>query len=206
MAMASDEAMTDQMTGRLQAPPRRRHRCPGWAGPFMASPLRRLLENPERLLEPWVEPGMTILDVGCATGFFSLPLARMAGGEGRVLCVDVEPRMVKGLVRRAEKAGLRDRIEPILCDEDDLGLAGREGTIDLAVAIHALHELPDIERGLRQIAAALRPGGRLLAVEPRGHVSRATWDYELEVARQIGLAVERRLDLRRRFAAILAKA
>jgi ubiquinone/menaquinone biosynthesis C-methylase UbiE len=171
----------------------------------MASPLRRLFENPEKLLGPWVEPGMTVLDVGCATGFFSLPLARMTGEKGRVLCVDVEPRMIHGLERRATKAGLRDRIEPIRCGESDLALSDREATVDLAVAIHTLHELPDIERGLRQISAALKPGGRLLVIEPRGHVSRATWEHELEVARPLGLVAKQSLDLRRRFAALLEK-
>ena len=133
----------------------------------MASPLRRLFESPEKLLGPWVEPGMTILDVGCATGFFSLPLARMTGEKGRVLCVDVEPRMVKGLVAaRHEGRPASIASSPSCAGRDDLGLSGHEGTVDLAVALHALHELPDIERGLRQIAAVLKPGGRLLVVEP----------------------------------------
>jgi SAM-dependent methyltransferase len=204
--MAIEGAMTEELKIRREPPPRQLHRCPGWAAPFMASPLRRLFESPEKLLGPWVEPGMTVLDVGCATGFFSLSLARMTGERGRVLCVDVEPRMVKGLVRRATKAGLSDRIEPILCNEDDLGLSGHEGTVDFAVALHALHELPDIEHGLRQIAAALKPGGRLLVIEPRGHVSRATWDHELEVAGPLGFAVRQPLELRRRFGAVLEKA
>ncbi len=171
----------------------------------MANPLRRLFENPEKLLGPWVEPGMSILDVGCATGFFSLPLARMTGATGRVVCVDVEPRMVQGLVRRATKARLLDRIEPIVCGEDDLGLPGYEGTVDLAVALHALHELSDIEHGLRQIADVLKPGGRLLVVEPTGHVSRQTWDFELEAARHAGLTVTRHLSLRRRYGSVLEK-
>jgi len=204
--MAIEGAMTEQLKTRQEPPPRQLHRCPGWAGPFMASPLRRLLENPEKLLGPWVEPGMTILDVGCATGFFSLPLARMTGEKGRVVCVDVEPRMVKGLVRRATKAGLMERIEPIVCDEDDLGLSGRAGTVDLAVAIHTLHELPDIERGLRQIAGASRPGGRLLVIEPSGHVSRETWDFELEAARHVGFTLAQRLNLRRRHGALFETA
>jgi len=204
--MAIEGAMTEELKTRREPPPRQLHRCPGWAAPFMASPLRRLIENPEKLLGNWVEPGQTILDVGCATGFFSLPLARMTGEKGRVLCVDVEPRMIKGLVRRATRAGLIDRVEPILCGEDDLGLSDHEGTVDLAVAIHTLHELPDIEGGLRQIAAALKPGGRLLVIEPRGHVSGATWDHELETARHLGFTVKQGLDLRRRHAALLEKA
>jgi ubiquinone/menaquinone biosynthesis C-methylase UbiE len=206
MKMPTNEAMTANLDRLLAPPPRHPHRCPAWAAPFLASPLRRLFENPETLLEPWVGPGMTCLDVGCGTGFFSLPLARMTGAGGRVLCVDVEPRMIRGLVRRATKAGLADRIEPIQCREDDLGLSGREGRVDLAVAIHSLHELPDIEGGLRQIVEALRPGGRLLVIEPRGHVSRTTWDFEIEAARHHGLAVRRRLDLRRRYAALLERA
>ena len=83
--------------------------------------------------------------------------------------------------------------------------ADHEGTVDLAVALHTLHELPDIEGGLRQIAAALKPAGRLLVIEPRGHVSDATWDYEIETARHLGLDVGRRLNLRRRYAALLEK-
>ena len=188
----------------LQPPPRHPHRCPWWAGPLLASPIRRLVEKPEVLLAPWVERGATILDVGCAMGFFSLPLARLAGPEGRVLCVDVEPRMMSGLVRRARRAGLLERIETIVCEDGDLGLSPHAGTVDLAVVIHTLHELPDIDRALGQVAAALKPGGRLLLVEPRGHVSDETWDFELAATRRQGFALERRLGLARRFGLVLS--
>jgi ubiquinone/menaquinone biosynthesis C-methylase UbiE len=171
----------------------------------MASPVRRLLESPQRLLAPHVDPGMTVLDVGCAMGFFSLPLARMVGEKGRVLCVDVEPRMVKGLVRRAVKAGLVSRIEPIVCGEDELGLSAHAGSVDLAVVIHSLHEMPDIERALRQISDALKPGGRLLVIEPKGHVSPQTWEYELAAARRVGFGVAHRPGFRRRYGVVLEK-
>ena len=204
--MAAERTITEPLEARFEPPPRHAHRCPWWAGPLLASPIRRLLESPEKLLGPWVSPGMTVLDVGCAMGFFSLPLARMAGPGGRVLCVDVEPRMIEGLVRRATRSGLAERIVPITCGDDDLGLADREGTVDLAVAIHSLHEMPDIERALRQIAGALRPGGRLLLLEPKGHTSQETWEYELEAAGRSGLRVVGRPVLRRRRSALLEKA
>jgi ubiquinone/menaquinone biosynthesis C-methylase UbiE len=171
----------------------------------MASPIRRLVESPERLLRPWVTPGMTVLDVGTGMGFFSLPLARMVGEKGRVLCVDVEPRMVKGLVRRATKASLESRVEPIVCGEDDLGLSAHRSSVDLAVVIHSLHEMPDIEHALRQIADALEPKGRLLLVEPKGHVSPETWEYEVAAARRVGLRVAQRPAFRRRHAVLLEK-
>ncbi len=63
--------------------------CPWYLGYLLASPLRRLLENPERMLRPYVRPGMTVLEPGSGMGFFSLPLARLVGAEGRVVCVDL---------------------------------------------------------------------------------------------------------------------
>lgn len=203
--MATDRTMTEAPTAGLEPPARHPHRCPWWAGPIMASPLRRLLENPESLLGPWVSPGMTVLDVGSAMGFFSLPLARLTGPEGRVLCVDVEPRMIDGLVRRARRAGLAERIVPIVCAENDLGLGDHQATVDLAVAIHSLHEMPDIEHALCQVASCLKPEGRLLVIEPKGHVSRTTWEFELAAAGRAGLTVIRRPGLRRRYGALLGR-
>jgi len=199
----SEMSMTQE---RPIAEPRRTpHRCPWWGGPFLASPLRRLLESPEKLLSPYVEPGMRVLDFGPAMGFFSLPLGRMVGESGRVLCLDVQPRMIAGLVRRARRAGLLDRIEPLVCGEKDLGLGSREASFDLAVAIHVIHEVGDIPGTLEQLARALREGGRMLVVEPAGHVSRELFEFELQAAGQAGLEVEERLKLRRRFGAVLRK-
>lgn len=164
----------------------RGHVCPAWAGPLLDRPLRRLFERPEKLLGDSVKPRMIVLEPGCGMGYFTLPIARMTGPEGRVVAVDLQPKMIEGLVRRARRAGLLDRIEAVACADDDLGLVGRAGPIDVAVAIHVLHEVRDRKRFLEQVFAALRPGGRLLLLEPRGHVSRETLDAELALAEQVG--------------------
>ena len=49
------------------------------------SPLRRLVQNPKKILEPYVTNGMTVPDFSCAMGFFSLPLAHMVGSNGKVI-------------------------------------------------------------------------------------------------------------------------
>jgi ubiquinone/menaquinone biosynthesis C-methylase UbiE len=130
-----------------------------------------LVESPERLLGPLVRPGMTVVEPGCGMGFFTLPLARLVGPTGKVVCADLQPRMIDGLSRRARRAGLSDRIHALVCTEDDAGLGAFAGAADLAVAIHMLHEVPDVSRLLTQLHAALRPGGLLLVVEPKGHVT-----------------------------------
>lgn len=129
---------------------------------------------------------MTVLEPGCGMGYFTLPIARRTGPTGKVIAVDLQPKMVDGLTRRARRAGLLKRIEAIACADGDLGLAARPGVVDLAVVIHVLHEVRDRQRFLEQLYDALRPGGRLLLLEPKGHVSREALDAELDLAQRLG--------------------
>ena len=188
------------------APAGGRHVCPAWAGPLLCCPLRRLFERPETLLGDHVRPGMTVLEPGCGMGYFTLPIARMTGPAGKVLAVDLQPKMIEGLTRRARRAGLLDRIEAVACADGDLGLAARPGIVDLAVVIHVLHEVRDRQRFLEQVYAALRPGGRLLLLEPKGHVSRETLDAELALAERAGFRPAGEPLYRRSHGALLEKA
>jgi ubiquinone/menaquinone biosynthesis C-methylase UbiE len=154
-------------------------------GFVIASPLRKLGENPEKILPPLVEPGMTAVDIGSAMGFFSLPLARMVGASGRVVCVDIQERMLRSLVRRARKKGLENIIETRVATTKSLGLDDLQGAADLALAIHVVHETAYPRTFLAQCHDVLRPGGKLLLLEPRGHVS----EDDFEATRQLALDV-----------------
>lgn len=162
--------------------------CPWWLGYVLVSPIRRLLESPERLLGPYVRPGTTVVEPGCGMGYFSIPLARMVGPEGTVICVDLQEKMIAGLRRRAQRAGVADRIVASVCSPDDLGLGPFQGTADLALAIHMVHEVPDQARLLAQLHAVLRPGGSLLIREPRGHVTPDAFEHSMALAASVGFA------------------
>jgi 2-polyprenyl-3-methyl-5-hydroxy-6-metoxy-1,4-benzoquinol methylase len=92
-----------------------RHICPWWLGYFLASPLRRWIQDPGKILGPYINEGMKVMDVGCAMGFFSLPMARMVGPKGQVICIDLQEKMIKSLKKRAVKTGLSARIETRAC-------------------------------------------------------------------------------------------
>jgi 2-polyprenyl-3-methyl-5-hydroxy-6-metoxy-1,4-benzoquinol methylase len=104
--------------------------CPVWVGYLLANPLRRLIQNPDKILAPCVTPGMTVLDAGCAMGFFSLPAARLAGPQGRVICVDCQEKMLIELQRRSIRAGLGLQMKPHLCGRKSLGLKDYEEKVD----------------------------------------------------------------------------
>ena len=140
------------------------HVCPVWLGYFLASPVRKLWQNPETILGPYVRTGMTVLDVGSAMGFFSIPLARMVGDAGKVVCVDMQDKMLQALVRRAAKAGVVARLEPHRCEATSLGLTSYAGAIDFALAFAMVHEVPDRRALFTELAACLTPAGQLLGL------------------------------------------
>ena len=187
------------------APPPPHHVCPWWVGYLLVSPLRKLAENPTRMLGPHLSPGMRVLDFGASMGFFSLPAARLVGPTGKVVCVDIQRKALAALRRRARRAGLEARMEMVLATNGSQWMEGLEASFDVALAIHVVHELPDARTGLERLVTALKPGGKLLLAEPQGHVSRATYDAEVGHVRGLGLSPAEALSVRRSHIGLFVK-
>jgi len=180
--------------------------CPWWLGYLLASPIRRLTQDPSKLVAPHVREGMTVLEPGPGMGFFTLELARRVGASGRVVAVDIQPKMLSVLERRARKAGLADRIDIRVAKPDSMPLEDLDGKADFVLAFAMVHELPDHARFFAQMAAALKPGASLFLVEPSGHVKPPEFDAELKVAANAGLALASRPTVGGSHAALLRKA
>ena len=179
--------------------------CPWWLGYLLASPLRRLLQDPAKILSPHVREGMTVLEPGSGMGFFTLELARLVGPEGRVVAVDIQPQMLASLKRRAARAGLSARVDARLAAPDSMGVGDLAGSVDLVLAFAMVHELPPGNSFFAEAALAMKSGGRLLFAEPAGHVSDASFQAQLAVAGGAGFNVVDRPSIRRSYAALLEK-
>jgi 2-polyprenyl-3-methyl-5-hydroxy-6-metoxy-1,4-benzoquinol methylase len=160
--------------------------CPWWLAYAFDNRLRRLVHDPERMLAPYVSPGMTVLDAGCGMGFFSLALARLVGDDGIVIAADVQPEMLAAVARRAAAAGLSGRIRTHRCEPDDLGV---EPGMDFILAVWMVHEVPDSGAFFGQARSCLEPGGKMLVAEPKLHVSRQRFEAIVASARSSGLAI-----------------
>jgi SAM-dependent methyltransferase len=180
--------------------------CPWWLGYLLASPVRRWLsEDPTEILQPYVREGMTIFEPGPAMGFFTLELARRAGRSGRVIAVDVQPKMIAGLKRRAAKAGLQDRIDARVVAADSTAVSDLAGKVDFTLAFAMVHEMPSASRFFGEAAEVSKPGSTLLLAEPRGHVTAQEFEAELQEAAKVGFTVVERPSIRRSHAALLKK-
>ena len=180
--------------------------CPVWVGYLLASPIRALLHNPQKILGPHVRSGMHVMDIGPAMGFFSLPLARLIGPSGRVICVDVQEKMLQALMRRARRAQLADRIETRACNADGLRVDDLAGKMDFVLAFAVVHEVDSAARFFAEVQRVLKPGGRVLFGEPKGHVSEHAFQESLSIAVQSGLTKVDTLKVARTHAVVLERA
>jgi ubiquinone/menaquinone biosynthesis C-methylase UbiE len=181
------------------------HVCPVWIGYLLSSPIRKLFQNPEKILSPYINKDMKVLDIGCAMGFFSLPLARMVGNGGKVICVDVQEKMIQSLEKRARKAGLSDRIETCICKSNSLGLGDIEEQIDFVLASAVVHEVPDAFHFFSEIYKTMKPSGKLLVLEPKIHVSETDFKTTVSIAKRNGFTETDRPQIKRVRAAVLQK-
>ncbi len=180
--------------------------CPWWLGYFLASPVRGWIsDSPRKLLAPYVKGGMTVLEPGPGMGFFTLELARMVGPSGRVVAVDVQPRMLEGLKRRASKAGLLARIDARLVAADGMGLTDLSGAVDFTLAFAVVHEMPAAALFFAEVAVVSKLGASLLLAEPAGHVNATEFDAELQAAAAAGFTLASRPPVTRSHAAVLRK-
>lgn len=130
------------------------------------------LEDPER--DGWqkpetvvalldLRPGMTVVDVGAGTGYFLSRLDAAAAPDGRVIALDVDPELVDYMTERASRDGM-SRVTARLVALDDPQL--EPASADRIMVVNTWHHLPDRGPYGRRLAAALRPGGFLMVIEP----------------------------------------
>lgn len=180
--------------------------CPWWLGYFLASPLRRWMgQDPFEILNSYVQAGITVLEPGAGMGFFTIPLARLVGESGRVIAVDMQPKMIAGLKRRAAKAGVLGSIDARIVSPETMGLSDLAAKVDFTLAFAMVHEFPDATRFFAEAAGASKIGATLLLAEPQGHVSNAAFDSELTAAADQGFQLRNRPAIARSHAAVLTR-
>jgi len=170
------------MTGNHEVfPASRASHLDGW--------MRRLLFQPDRLVERYVRPGDTVLDIGCGPGLFTRAIARKVGDTGLVIAVDIQDGMLEILRENAEKEGLMSRIRLHKADPESMYLT-EPGRINVAIAFYVVHEVPDAARLIQEVFTLLVPGGTFLIVEPVFVVSAPEFEKTITLATSAGFQLD----------------
>jgi ubiquinone/menaquinone biosynthesis C-methylase UbiE len=82
---------------------RKNHVCPVAIARFLDNRVRRWVQDPRKILSPYIKEGMTVLDIGCGPGFFTVDIARLVGKSGRVIAADLQEGMLRRLKEKIRK-------------------------------------------------------------------------------------------------------
>jgi ubiquinone/menaquinone biosynthesis C-methylase UbiE len=179
--------------------------CPWWLGYVLLIPFRRFSQNPEKILGPYVREGMTVLEVGPGMGYFTLPMARLVGDRGRIVCVDLQEKMLKSLKKRGRSAGVDQRIETRLASESGLQIHDLSDTVDFVLAFAVVHEVPDKRQLFEEMHRAMKPAALMLLSEPAGHVSEREFNDTLAIALEAGFKNVETLKINRSYSVLMRK-
>src|SRR3990170_2651208 len=103
MAKTVLAAWWDRLRGRLRPEP-----CPLSATSWLDTPSRGLVASPKRILGAFgLREGNRALEIGPGIGYYSVEGARRVGASGRLMCLDLQPEMLREARRRVETAGLQ---------------------------------------------------------------------------------------------------
>ena len=174
------------MNAQAEIQPQGPHVCPHQFAFFLDNWIRRLIHPPRKLLGVYINPGDTVMDVGCGPGFFTIEMAHMVGPEGRVIAVDLQPRMLERVRRKADKHGVAGRVECHVCVPDRIAFTE---PLDFILAYYMVHETPDPKGLFVEVAGLLNPGGKILVVEPKLHVSEQDFAQTVADGQAAGLTV-----------------
>ena len=161
--------------------------CPVELANSLDNKIRRWLQNPKKILAPYMKEGMTVLDVGCGPGFFSMEIAKMVGRRGKVISADLQEGMLQKLRDKIKGTELEERIKLIHCDKDKIHVQDR---VDFILAFYMVHEIIDKNSFFKELKNILNEKGQFLIVEPKlFHVSRKEFERTMKLAENNGLNI-----------------
>jgi ubiquinone/menaquinone biosynthesis C-methylase UbiE len=148
--------------------------------------LRLFVQNPGKMLKDHVRPGMTVLDLGCGTGFFTLEMARLLVNQGKVIAVDVQNGMLDILKIKLRNSDLQRHIEIHKSESNSLGLTEK---VDFILAFYSFHEMKDIDSIIIDLIKMVKPETRIFISEQKIHVSKVTFNAIIRKMENAGFEI-----------------
>jgi ubiquinone/menaquinone biosynthesis C-methylase UbiE len=160
--------------------------CPVENAGGLDNSVRRLLQNPYKILKPFIHKGMTVLDLGCGPGFFSIEIAKMLEDSGKVIAADLQDGMLDKVISKIKGTELEQRIIIHKCGKQEIGLNEK---VDFILAFYMVHEVPNQERLFEELKSLLDTNGKIYIIEPKFHVSKKQFEDMMGKIKELGFEI-----------------
>jgi ubiquinone/menaquinone biosynthesis C-methylase UbiE len=156
-----------------------------------AGPYRNRVQPPSMIVDAIdAKPGMTVVEVGCGSGLYTVAVAKAVQPDGLVYAVDIQEGMLEKLRARMKREGV-ENITPVLADaEGQIPLD--DGIADAVFSVAVIPEIPDPVKAIEQIKRLMADEGVFaeaeLLLDPDYPLRRTV----IKWAREAGLVLEKK--------------
>jgi ubiquinone/menaquinone biosynthesis C-methylase UbiE len=133
---------------------------------FLDSGYRRRGQPPQRIIfRSGIKNGMIVLEVGCGSGTYTIPVAQTVGKLGQVYALDINPKVLQKLRNKLSKDQSQEigLVHPMLENACKLPFKGE--SFDLVLMVSVLQEIPDQQNALAEVRRVLKPNGIFAVTE-----------------------------------------
>lgn len=157
--------------------------CPPEQAKWLINPLRKLVHNPKKMLKPYFKEGMTILDIGCGPGYFSIGFAKLFKKEGNVIAADIQSQMLVMLKDKIKNKKYGKFINIHQTTENELNINTK---VDFIFSFFMIHEVKQKDVLFKQMYNVLKDNGKLYIAEPKFHVFKENFNEMIENLKKLG--------------------
>ena len=158
--------------------------CPLGVAGLLDSTFRRKLHNPNKILKPYIKKNMTALDIGCGPGVFSVEIANLMEGTGKVISVDMQEGMLDMIRQKIAGTPVEQTIVLHQCSQDSVNVQER---VDFVLMFYMVHEVPSKEHLFNEVLPLVNQDGLVMIVEP-GLISAGEFNTMADYVKRSGFA------------------
>lgn len=140
---------------------------------------KKLLPPEETLISLGLREGMNFIDVGCGSGYFTLPASKIVGKNGKVYAIDVQQEMLEIL----KQNGVPENVV-ILLAKSDYDFPIEDETGDFTLCAFVLHENKDPIRFLEEVKRITKTGGKIVILDWKKQIEEWGPPYEERLSQE----------------------
>jgi len=165
--------------------------CPMRVAGILDSNIRKLFHNPNKILKPFISKNMTALDVGCGPGVFTIEIAKLMEGTGKVISVDMQEGMLEIIREKISGKTFEKNIVLHKCTQDSINV---KETVDFVLMFYMVHEVPCKENLFNEILPLINKNGLIMIVEP-GLISKKEFNWVINYVKGKGFEEYKKLKI-----------
>ena len=137
--------------------------CPLRAAGLLDSKLRKFFHNPNKILKPYIQKNIIALDIGCGPGVFSMEIAKLLEGTGKVISVDMQEGMLEIIKQKVKGEPFEKNIVLHKCTQESINV---KENVDFVLMFYMVHEVPNKENLFTEVFPLIKKDGLIMIVEP----------------------------------------